>query len=223
MSSTDFPGEVERDRFRISESLGLVLSPVDTSTSCRAFIFCRRLSIVPSDCIRALSMASACRLICSCNWCCEQQTMPDYHEKVLNVYLYDIYILLLCSGLIPATLLFITDSMPFFFNCFLIKPRFPCIIFMGFYNSPSCLTGLSYHIFGTDASAIQAVKIKESGLNQIYYNCLTPSSLIPSTQDVLVFMCVCSPQEILLFSHLVFHILLRRPPPFPLHSMYVCV
>ena len=114
VSSTDFPGEVERDRFRISESLGLVLSPVDTSTSCRAFIFCRRLSIVPSDCIRALSMASACRLICSCNWCCEQQTMPDYHEKVLNVYLYDMYILLLCSILIPASLLLITDSMPFF-------------------------------------------------------------------------------------------------------------
>ena len=162
MSSTDFPGEVERDRFRISESLGLVLSPVDTSTSCRAFIFCRRLSIVPSDCIRALSMASACRLICSCNWCCEQQTMPDYHEKVLYVYLYDMYILLLCSRLIPATLLFITDSMPFFY-CFLIKPRFPCIIFMGFYNSPSYFTGLSYHIFGTTPMLFKLGKLKNLG------------------------------------------------------------
>lgn len=93
---------------------------------------------------------------------------------------------------------------------------------MGFYNNPSCLTGLSYHIFGTDASAIQAVKIKESGLNQIYYNCLTPSSLIPSTQGVRVSMCVCSPQEILLFSHLVFHILLHRPPPPSTLCMCVC-
>ena len=95
--------------------------------------------------------------------------MPDYHEKVLNVYLYDMYILLLCSRLIPATLLFITDSMPFFY-CFLIKPRFPCIIFMGFYNSPSYLTGLSYHIFGTIPLLFKLGKLKNLGNFEVLIN-----------------------------------------------------
>lgn len=49
VSSMDFPGEEDRALFLISDSLVLESSPLETRTSCKAFIFCLRLSIVPSD------------------------------------------------------------------------------------------------------------------------------------------------------------------------------